>query len=259
MDWQHIIYPVMTHFRRQRLAEFLRAFPNLNEYSVLDVGGRPFIWDLLKQEYGVSPKSLVLLNTPSETMLPESPNYKVMIADGRELPYDDNSFDLVFSNSVIEHVGHYEEMAQFAKECDRVGCRLYIQTPNRWFPLEAHFGAIFIHWLPRAWYKKLSVLSLRYLFSYRDPVEKDNFYQELETTLLLSKNQLQQFFPNKLIASERCMGIAKSLIVVSAPAQGIPEPKPVVTARPPARRVLSTVPEVVMTAEPTFAMSSFSQ
>ncbi|MFK8183695.1 MAG: methyltransferase domain-containing protein [Phormidesmis sp.] len=254
MAWQHIIYPVMTHFRRQRLAEFLKAFPNLKDYSVLDVGGRPFLWDLLKQEYGVAPKSLVLLNTPSETMLPDSPDYTVMIADGRELPYDENSFDLVFSNSVIEHVGNHAQMAQFAKECDRVGRRLYIQTPNRWFPLEAHFGALFVHWLPRTWYKKLSILSLRYLFSYKDPVEKDYFYQELETTLLVSKKELQSFFPGKRIVAERCMGIAKSLIVVSAQVDDIPEPA-VVRERP-KMRVLSTVPEVVMTAEPTFAASS---
>ncbi|MEM6448889.1 MAG: methyltransferase domain-containing protein [Cyanobacteria bacterium P01_D01_bin.105] len=243
----------MTHFRRQRLAEFLKAFPNLENYSVLDVGGRPFIWDLLKQEFNVAPKSLVLLNTPSEGMLPESPDYTVMIADGRELPYEDKCFDLVFSNSVIEHVGNLEEMAQFAKECARVGREIYIQTPNRWFPLEAHFGAAFIHWLPRAWYRKLSFLSLRYLFSYKNPDEKRYFYQEFDTTLLVSKRQLQGFFPDKKILSERVVGIAKSLIVVN------PQPQKAI------RKSVSTIksstslkitePEVVMTVEPTFASS----
>ena len=215
MAWQHIIYPVMRHFRRQRLAEMLKTFPHLQECSVLDVGGRPFIWDLLKKEYGVVPKSLVILNTPSEGLLPESADYTVMIADGCELPYDEDSFDLVFSNSVIEHVGNFAQMTQFAKECDRVGRSLYVQTPNRWFPLEAHFGAALIHWLPRAWYRKLSFLSLRYLFTLKNSKEKDYFTQEFENTRLLSAQQLELLFPGKTVVAEKVMGLAKSFIVVS--------------------------------------------
>lgn len=220
MDWHQIIYPVMTYFRRRRLVKFIEAFPNISSYCVLDVGGRPFLWQLLKEEYGLAPKSLTLLNTPSEVLLPDSSDYSIVIADGRELPYEDNSFDLVFSNSVIEHVGDYAQMAQFAKECDRVGHGLYIQTPNRWFPIEAHFGTAFIHWLPRTLYKKLSVFSLRYYFSRNNPIEKDYFQQELETTLLISKKQLQQFFPSKSIVAERVLGLVKSWIVVDAETVG---------------------------------------
>lgn len=227
MAWRHIIHPVMTHFRQRRLAELLETFPNLENSSVLDVGGRPFIWDLLKKEFGVVPRSLVILNTPSEEMLPESPDYTVMIADGCELPYDDDSFDLVFSNSVIEHVGEFEQMAQFAKECDRVGKSLYVQTPNRWFPLEAHFGAALIHWLPRAWYRKLSFLSLRYLFTVNNPKEKNYFHQEFETTHLLSAKQLGQLFPGKTVAAEKVLGIAKSFIVISAQRwEAVEQPSP---------------------------------
>jgi SAM-dependent methyltransferase len=215
MDWKHIVYPIMTHFRRKRLAELLKAYPDLDSYSVLDVGGRPFIWDLLKQHYQVTPKQLVLLNTALEDMPLESKDYTVKIADGCELPYADNSFDLVFSNSVIEHVGGSAQVAQFAKECDRVGSKIYIQTPNRWFPVEAHFGAAFIHWLPRPWYRKLSCLSLRYLFTYNNPTEKDHFEQEFATTRLLSFRQLHQLFPTQKIVSEKVLGLTKSFVVMS--------------------------------------------
>ena len=216
MAWQHVIYPIMTHFRRQRLAQFVKAYPDLEKWSVLDVGGRPFLWELLKQEFGVQPKQLVLLNTPSEKALVPSPDYSIKIADGCRLPYEDDSFDLVFSNSVIEHVGGPDEMQRFARECDRVGRALYIQTPNRGFPLEAHFGAAFIHWLPRAWYKKLSFISLRYLFAYNNPAEKGYFEQEFNTTQLLSLKQLQALFPDKAILAERVLGFAKSFVVVSS-------------------------------------------
>ncbi|MGB3298165.1 MAG: methyltransferase domain-containing protein [Phormidesmis sp.] len=225
MAWRHVIYPVMTYFRRRRLAELLTTYPNLKDYSVLDVGGRPFIWDLLKAQYGVVPKQLVLLNTPSEEEIPTSPDYAVKIADGRHLPYPDKSFDLVFSNSVIEHVGEAEQMAQFANECDRVGKGLYIQTPNRWFPLEAHFGAAFIHWLPRDWYQKLSFLSLRYFFAINNPAEQAYFKQEFDTTRLLSLKQFKHLFPEKKIAAEKVLGFTKSFAVISLPTGDLPAVK----------------------------------
>ena len=216
MTWLHIIHPIMAHFRRRRLAELLKLYPNLSDYSVLDVGGRPFIWELLKEHYQVKPDRLVLLNTPDDGFVKKAPDYTVKIADGRELPYADNSFDLVFSNSVIEHVGTHLQMAQFASECDRVGKHLYIQTPNRWFPLEAHFGAAFIHWLPRYWYKKLSFLSVRYLMALKNPKEQHYFEQEFETTDLLSWKQMRSLFPGKKITAEKAMGLTKSFIVTSS-------------------------------------------
>ena len=215
MDWREATYPVMAYFRRKRLAELIRIYPNIQDYSVLDVGGRPFIWNLLKEYYNISPKRLVLLNTPSETLLPESEDYTIAIADGRRLPYEDNSFDLVFSNSVIEHVGDTAEMQQFSLECERVGRNIYIQTPNRWFPVDAHLGVAFIHWLPRSLYKKLSFISLRYPFTLNNPEEKQNFDLEFETTRLLTLGQLKRLFPERRILSEKFMGLVKSYVVVS--------------------------------------------
>lgn len=215
MNWRDATYPVMAYFRRKRLAELLRIYPNLQEYSVLDVGGRPFMWDLLRAEYSVAPKQLVLLNTPSEGTLPESEHYTVKIADGCSLPYEDKSFDLVFSNSVIEHVGKTEEMTRFSNECERVGKNIYIQTPNRWFPVDAHLGVAFIHWLPRGLYKKLCFLSLRYPFTINNPTEKKNFDLEFETTRLLTLSQLERLFPKKRIVPEKFLFFIKSFVVVS--------------------------------------------
>lgn len=216
MAWLDVIHPIMAYFRRRRLAGLLEMYPDLSNYSVLDVGGRPFIWKLLKEHYQVSPRQLVLLNTPDDGFVARASDYTVKIADGRHLPYEDNSFDLVFSNSVIEHVGDRSQMVQFAQECDRVGKQIYVQTPNRWFPLEAHFGAAFIHWLPRYWYKKLSFLSLRYLMALKKPKERYYFEREFESTDLLSGKQLRLLFPEKSIVAERVMGLAKSFIATSS-------------------------------------------
>ena len=213
MDWRSIVYPVMGFFRRKRLAQFLQLYPDLKNYSVLDVGGRPFIWNLLKEHYNISPKQLVLLNTPDETMLPESDDYTVKIADGRELPYEDKSFDLVFSNSVIEHVGTLEDMERFSRECERVGKHFYIQTPNHWFPLEPHLGVAFLHWLPRTLYRKLCVISIRYPFTINNPSERKHFYRSFDTTYLLTHKQLRLLFPHQRILAEKVLCMVKSVVV----------------------------------------------
>ena len=71
-------------------------------------------------------------------------------ADGRALPFADGSFDLVYSNAVIEHVGDAADQRRFAAEHRRVGRHWALTTPNRWFPVEAHTHAVFRHWRP-AW------------------------------------------------------------------------------------------------------------
>ena len=71
-------------------------------------------------------------------------------ADGTNLPFQDKSFDLVFSNAVIEHVGEIEEQRQFVIEHNRVGNRFILTTPNRFFPIESHTRVLFRH-MSGAW------------------------------------------------------------------------------------------------------------
>src|SRR5262245_66252670 len=70
-------------------------------------------------------------------------------ADGRKLPFADGAFDLGFSNAVVEHVGGGREgQRQFVAELCRVAERVFVTTPNRWFPLDPHTLLPFVHWLP---------------------------------------------------------------------------------------------------------------
>ncbi len=116
---------------------------------ILDVGGTPANWTLL----GVRPQ-VIMLNLP-RAMESGDDGLEWVFADGLELPFRDKSFDVVFSNSVIEHVGDPPKQEQFAREIARVGVRYFVQTPNRWFPVEHHLLTPLIHFLPRGWQRRL--------------------------------------------------------------------------------------------------------
>ena len=78
------------------------------------------------------------------------PAVRAVQADGRDLPFSDGAFDLGFSNAVVEHVaGGREGQARFVHELCRVAARVFVTTPNRYFPLEVHTLLPFAHWLPR--------------------------------------------------------------------------------------------------------------
>lgn len=207
--WGKCIYPAIKYFRVKRVKKLIEIYPNLQEMSILDVGGKPIIWELLDRECGIRPQRLILLNTEDELNFFD--NYECIIGDGRNLPYTDNTFDLVFSNSVIEHVGNEKDQTAFAKECLRVGKNICIQTPNRWFPIETHLVTLFIHWLPQLWFTKLSFLSFRYLFLLRD---RQRFYNIVKGIKLVDRQQLQSFFPQRKIVTEVFLGLPKSFTVI---------------------------------------------
>jgi SAM-dependent methyltransferase len=71
-----------------------------------------------------------------------------VVADATSLPFADGSIDVVFSNSVIEHVGERERQQRMFDEIERVGKRFLIQTPNAHFPVEAHHLLPFFQYLP---------------------------------------------------------------------------------------------------------------
>ena len=77
------------------------------------------------------------------------PEIEYVQGDGCALPFPDASFDVCFSNAVIEHVGGADRQRAFVCEAVRVSRRVFLTTPNRWFPVELHTRLPFVHWLPR--------------------------------------------------------------------------------------------------------------
>src|SRR5207244_1205829 len=79
----------------------------------------------------------------------------IRVPPGKGLPFSDKRFDIVFSNAVIEHAGNPKEQAAFIKEACRVGERLFITTPNRWFPVEHHTAIPLLHYFPAGIYRSI--------------------------------------------------------------------------------------------------------
>ena len=175
---------------------------------VLDIGGTPEVWDLLP----VRPR-LTLLNTPrAKDDLAGADAW--VAGDGRSLPFRDGAFDVVFSNSVIEHVGDRESQRRFAAEAARVGCAYWVQTPNRWFPVEQHLLTPFIHWLPRAWQRAIVPRVNVWQWVARPTEDRRRFYIEhyLRDVRLLSAGELRELFPGAHVLRERALGVTKSLV-----------------------------------------------
>lgn len=133
----------------------------------------------------------------------DQPNVTVAKGDGTRLQYGDREFPVVYSNSVIEHVPKELQQA-FADEIRRVGERYFVQTPNRWFPVEPHYQTPFFHFLPvraRKWLNRHLTLGWR---------EKGRW----EDVNLLSARDLRRLFPDAVIHRERLLGLTKSLMAV---------------------------------------------
>ncbi len=140
-------------FRRERMDRFIQLCRPTAETTILDVGGFSAFW----RDSGVTAQITILRLDGAEILPPGTPsNIRSIDGDGCDLrEHADKSFDLVFSNSVIEHVGDWERQCAFARSAMRVGRRVWAQTPAFEFPLEPHVLTPFFHWLPKATQEKL--------------------------------------------------------------------------------------------------------
>jgi hypothetical protein len=192
------------------MQRFVREFSIGPETRVLDVGGTPDDWRMVS----VQPR-VVLLNMPrAHADLAGAAQW--VAGDGCSLPFRDQSFDIVFSNSVIEHVGDAASQHRFADEAARVGRAYWVQTPNRWFPVEQHLLTPFLHWLPKPWQRAVAKRVTVWSAVVRPSPDRRDFYIEhfLRDIRLLGPRELRKLFPAARILRERFLGVTKSLIAI---------------------------------------------
>jgi SAM-dependent methyltransferase len=204
-----VIARVSAYFRKRRMRWFLAHMRIGSDTRILDIGGSPSTWSGLP----VQPQ-VTLLNIPMS--LSDDSSARWVVGDGCALPFADHSYDIVFSNSVIEHVGAEAAQLAFALEARRVGRRGFIQTPNRGFPIEQHLMMPFVHWLPRSWQQAIVSRWTLWQFVARPRPDQREFYLRhyLQDIRLLNPARLQALFPQAVIRRERALGFTKSLIAI---------------------------------------------
>src|ERR1700686_2399191 len=161
--------PIHKMLRRQKLDLFFLFIGASSRASLLDVGGGTGIDSEFVPLYRAFRHVTVVNLTPPPSNVSSLPNVTYEVADGCCLPYEHRSFDWVFSNAVIEHVGSAERQRQFADEIRRVAKYGYfVTTPNKRFPIELHSLLPFYQFLSESWQRKVVRLSLYYLEHYEE-------------------------------------------------------------------------------------------
>lgn len=198
-------------FRQRRFARFRQLVDGLpRPVRILDVGGTTVFWERLG--YAGDPAiEVVLLNLVDQS----SPyaNITPTVGDAADLSaYEDDAFDIVVSNSVLEHLPTPDLQARMASEVRRVGRRVYLQTPNRYFPLEPHFLFPFFGILPirvRAfllqhfdlgWHKRIP--------------DRAAALEDVRSIRLLTGSEMRRLFPGARFENERFLAVTKSFIVL---------------------------------------------
>ncbi len=194
--------------RRRRLNHFLKLFSLESMTSILDVGGGGD-WDW--SAMGVMP-SITILNL--DVVSSSDGKITYMQGDARNMQaVRDHEFDIAFSNSVIEHVGTFEEQKRMADEVRRTSRAYWVQTPYRHFPIEPHMMFPFFQYFPL---KMRKVIGRYWPFSF-EKLRKGDPERDAVDVCLLTKRQMELLFPEAEILKEKFCGMTKSLIAVYNP------------------------------------------
>jgi len=197
-------------FRAKRLQTFeslfFKNFSLDKPVKILDVGGTAYFWK--NSQLLIHPNiHITLLNLQLETTSHAS--LSSMQGDATDMKeFEDCQFDLVFSNSVIEHLYTFENQQKMAAEILRVGKTHFIQTPNLSFPIEAHYALFFAQYMPRSLVFFLLTKTKLSRFQKWDPVDAEQYLDEIR---LLNEGEMRVLFPGSSILKEKVGGLTKSL------------------------------------------------
>ncbi len=210
---------IQKRFRSKRFAEVEQIIRTVlkfkSEVTILDAGGRGVYWQMLASDLRDRVR-ITAINFEDQLSnfdsFEDSVSVENVVGDACDMPqFDQCSFDIVHSNSVIEHLGSYRNMVRFAKEASRIGNAYYVQTPYFWFPIEPHYAVPFVHWLPDP--LRLSLLTslplgLSKKLSYLDALS------EVDHTRIVDRRLMRNLFPQSRIVNERFFLLTKSVAAI---------------------------------------------
>jgi ubiquinone/menaquinone biosynthesis C-methylase UbiE len=187
----------------------LAAIRSSGPVASLDVGGGYGYWAMT----GLPDSSryhITLLNLTAAALPPGAQGFFSVAGDATHLQFAEKEFDVVFSNSVIEHLPSRADRVLMAEEIRRVGVRYVVQTPSKWFPLEPHSHIPFFHFLPLA----LRALIIRQFTVKWFPARPTHAECRTvaESIRMLTYGEFRDLFPEAEIRKERLFGLTKSYI-----------------------------------------------
>lgn len=205
-------------FREKRFNHFKTLFKTIHSekaIEILDVGGTQGYWE--NMNFGITEEvKITLINLNLTIQNSKYSNFTSIIGNACDLSdFEDKHFDIVFSNSVIEHLFTKEAQIKMATEIRRVSKAYYIQTPNYYFPIEPHWMFPFFQFLPfsiRVFLTKN--LNLGY---YKKAISEDVAIQRIKEVRLLTEKEMKKLFPDGNVFRERFGGITKSITMHNFP------------------------------------------
>lgn len=178
---------------------------------VLDLGGTPDAWRLAP----VQPTQTVIVNINKRTRKQRvDDGQQVVIGDACDLPGElaGERFDLVYSNSLLEHVGGHVQRQKFADTVHDHGLRHWVQTPYRYFPIEPHWVVPAMQWLP---FRVRVFIAQHWPYGHITRADKAKAVKKVAGVELLSVTEMRSYFPQSLVWRERMWGLPKSLVAWS--------------------------------------------
>lgn len=204
-----------NNFRRGRFIRFLSIVDEIiaakGSCRIVDLGGVLAYWKAMENLWNARLIHITIINLKGKPVVDEP--ITVIIGDARDMrQFDDNAFDIVHSNSVIEHVGLWNDQLRMAREIRRLAPRYFVQTPNSRFPIEPHYRMPFIHWLPESW--RIAIIMRCACGFYPRARSINDARKIIYDACPLSKKQMTRLFPDANIELERFAFLTKSLIAI---------------------------------------------
>lgn len=198
--------------RIQALIE--RILEEKGEAEILDLGGREAYWQIGGDFIDRNRHRLrITLVNLEQDPVEDKALFTRLTGDATDPGLlAGRNYDLVHSNSVIEHVGDAAAMERFAANTRRLGSSYYVQTPNFWFPFEPHFRMVGFQYLPRTMRTALiQRVSLGFFPRIADPKDARDIIHHHH---LIGTRRMRALFSDAEVTHEKFMGLNKSIIAI---------------------------------------------
>ena len=193
--------------RQGRWSKFMESFPQVADMHVLDLGGTPDYWSSAP----VQPLSVVTVNLAD---LDSAERVTAIQGDACDPPdaIRNATFDLVVSNSLIEHVGGHAQRARLADVIHKASDHHWVQTPYRYFPIEPHWMAPGIQFLP---FEARVRATMLWKFVHRHTTDRQKAIDWVNEVELIGLTQMREYYPSSRIWVERMAGLVKSMVAIA--------------------------------------------